>query len=131
MYEDWGDGNGWLWWTIFKLDTVNQIIAATGNMGGGALFNEVWFSVHAERKQSLLRIKEIVTGAIDDRASLKEGQVQGWNELFRDAFKPYVERRSLSRSSRSRGRGGAAGRATTRAQTRNPRTPKRAGVRVD
>ncbi len=92
MYEDWGDGNGWMWWTIFKLDVVNHVLCATGNMGGGGMFTEIEFKLHAEGTQTVLRIKEIVSGPMDDPAALDAGQVQGWNTLFRDAFKMYVEK---------------------------------------
>ena len=91
MYEDWGDGDGWIWWTICKLDAVNHLIAASGNMGGGGMLSEVWFSLHPRQDQTLLRIKEVISGEIDDPAPLIKGQIDGWNELFGGAFKPYVE----------------------------------------
>ena len=92
MYEDWGDGDGWLWWTIFKLDAKNHHLAASGNMGGGGCTSEIFFTLVPDGAHTILRVKEFVTGAIDDPAGLEAGQVQGWNELFRDAFKPYVEK---------------------------------------
>ena len=91
MYEDWGNGDGWLWWTIYKLDSQNHLICAQGNMGNGVLLTDLTFTLHKRGSQTLLRIKEIVTGAIDDAAALEAGQIKGWNELFRDAFKPYAE----------------------------------------
>jgi len=94
MYEDWGAGNGWLWWTIYKLDAVNRVLCASGNMGGGGMLTEIQFKVEPEGEVSKLRITEIVSGAIGDAAKLEAGQVKGWKELFEDGFKAWLEKRA-------------------------------------
>ena len=51
MFEDWVNGQGRVWWTIFLLDLDRQVLAASGNMSNGML-DEVRFDGRRQTRYS-------------------------------------------------------------------------------
>lgn len=90
MYEDWGDGDGWLWWTIYKIDSANHTFSGGGYESPLAI--HTWeFSLTTAGAKTTLHIRDGHWGAIEVEQTVKAHE-GGWNELFAGAFKPYVER---------------------------------------
>ena len=45
-----------------------------------------------EGKRDTLEVQERITGVIEDPGRLQAGQIEGWNTLFRESFKSYLEK---------------------------------------
>jgi uncharacterized protein YndB with AHSA1/START domain len=93
MFEDWGNGDGCLWWTINKIDTENFLFSAWGYEGGAAM-TVGQFQVLERGKESTLQISDATFGAADYIEGVHTSHLAGWKELFEEAFKPYMERRN-------------------------------------
>ena len=90
MYEDWGDGDGWLWWTIYRIDSKNHLFTAAGYESRLAIHNWDIRLTAKDARNTTLTIDDGHWGAMDVLKTVA-GHTHGWNELFRGAFKPYVE----------------------------------------
>lgn len=91
MYEDWGDGDGWLWWTIHKIDSASHTFSGSGLESPLAI--HTWeFTLTSSGDTTTLHIDDGHWGAIDVEKTV-EGHRSGWNELFVGALRPYVEKR--------------------------------------
>jgi uncharacterized protein YndB with AHSA1/START domain len=88
LYEDWGDGNGWVWWTIHELDAAGFAFSCTG-YEDFALHTCVRFSLKEEATCTVLKISDRIWGARAEEAV--ESHIQGWTWLFEDAFRSFVE----------------------------------------
>lgn len=95
VYEDWGNGNGLVWWTINSLDAENHTFQALG-YEGSCICNSVRFSLQAVRKKTNLHITEQVWGDLPDH--VVRIHTEGWKTLFRDGFKVYVEKKHRSKA---------------------------------
>ncbi|HEX3359116.1 MAG TPA: SRPBCC domain-containing protein [Tepidisphaeraceae bacterium] len=91
MYEDWGNGNGWLWWTIHKIDSENFTFSTSGYEGSAAI-TTAHFQVLPKGTSSILQISDETFGAADYIKSVTASHMAGWKELFEGAFKPYAQR---------------------------------------
>jgi uncharacterized protein YndB with AHSA1/START domain len=89
LYEDWGDGNGCVWWTIYELDAAGYSFAGLG-YEGSAVQTCVKFSLEEEAVSTVLKISDRIWGALPDSAV--ESHIQGWTWLFEDSFRAFVER---------------------------------------
>jgi uncharacterized protein YndB with AHSA1/START domain len=90
MYEDWGDGDGWLWWTIYRIDSQNHLFSAAGYESRLAIHSFDIRLTAKDDRNTTLTIDDGHWGAIDGDKTVAAHEA-GWNELFRGAFKPYVE----------------------------------------
>jgi uncharacterized protein YndB with AHSA1/START domain len=91
LWEDWGEGNGWVWWTIYKLDTANHMFAGVGYQATSAAMTAVEFRLEGEGEgeKTTLRLSERLCGALEGE-DIVAGQTAGWTTLF-ESFKRYVE----------------------------------------
>ena len=89
FYEDWGDGNGWVWWTIYLFDADHFTLTARG-LEGAASTTTVRFTLSQSPGGCVLKISERVWGDLPD--NVVPSHVNGWRYLFQERFKPYVER---------------------------------------
>ncbi len=91
LYEDWGDGNGWVWYTIYKLDSINHSFRAEGMMSDGSR-SEIKFHILTKNEiETLVRITERITGEIESRETLTKTQTEGWDLILGNHFKRYFE----------------------------------------
>jgi hypothetical protein len=89
MYEDWGAGDGWIWWNIYRIDSANHLFCGAGYESHLAIHS--WeFRLISKGETTTLHIDDGHWGATDIERTV-EGHKEGWNELFVGAFKPYVE----------------------------------------
>jgi uncharacterized protein YndB with AHSA1/START domain len=91
LYEDWGNGDGNVWWTIYKLDAANFTFACSGDFQSAVGIDQVEFSVEESAGGATLKIVENLWGAVGDEKSLRDQMTAGWTELFDKAFRPFVE----------------------------------------
>ena len=94
MFEDWGKGNGLVWWTINSLDAENHTFQGLG-YEGGCICNCVRFSLQATRKKTNLHITEQIWGDLPDH--VVQNHTEGWTTLFRDGLKVYLEKKGRSK----------------------------------
>jgi uncharacterized protein YndB with AHSA1/START domain len=89
LWEDWGEGNGWVWWTIYKLDTPNHMFAGIGYQATSAAMTAIEFRLEGEGEQTTLCVFERLCGALESE-DIVAGQTAGWTTLFA-SFRRYVE----------------------------------------
>ena len=90
MYEDWGNGDGWLWWTIFKIDSQEMTFSAWGYESDASI-HKMQFAVRADGNKSVLIVGDEAFGSLDAQQT-SASHAAGWKELFEGAFRPYVEK---------------------------------------
>ncbi|MGC4005109.1 MAG: hypothetical protein QM811_19145 [Pirellulales bacterium] len=92
LFEDWGNGNGWVWYTIYKLDSIHHAFRAQGMMSDGSTSDIKLHITAKNESESLVRItREHITGEIESKETLVKTQTQGWDELLGKHFKRYFE----------------------------------------
>jgi uncharacterized protein YndB with AHSA1/START domain len=90
MYEDWGNGDGWIWWTIYRVEAAKFLFGASGLSTG--LMSAVEFSLHEAEGGSTLKISESVWGTRSSKDVIRI-HTEGWTKLFGEGFKPYAEKK--------------------------------------
>lgn len=90
-YEDWGNGQGLLWYTVAGV-AKNELLQLVGDLdaknGGPARIHSV-FRLRAAAEGSVLRLEECAFGKVDDaqRKSLETG----WKVLLGGCLKVFAE----------------------------------------
>lgn len=91
LFEDWGDGAGVLWGTVFAFDPGRSfdLITHSSAAWGGPRTSMLHVELRNQDKGTLLKVSDAVQGRIDETsaASLHEG----WSLLFGEGLRPYVE----------------------------------------
>jgi DNA-binding transcriptional ArsR family regulator len=87
MYEDWGGGQGLVWYNVFGLDTPNSI-ALQGFMGAGYGPACTILELTLAEMDGITTLK-LVDSTIGKTDSCEKES--GWKELFHGSFVPYVE----------------------------------------
>ena len=90
VYEDWGNGDGWTWWTIFKLDAAHHRFAVIGYEETSIAHHAITFTLTADGAATTLHIADRTWGAIIP-GDVIDSHREGWKQLFEGAFKPYAE----------------------------------------
>ena len=87
MYEDWGDGQGLIWYNVFGVDAPDSI-HLSGCMAPpyGPAHTLLVLKLEARDGATVLKLSDATIGKTD-----KCAKEEGWKELFEGAFKPYVE----------------------------------------
>lgn len=91
LYEDWGQGGGLLWYTVLALEppaALDMVGHLTPAFGGPAS-SMLRLCLKDTGAMTLLQLSDSVFGRVseDSAARLREG----WQLLFGEGFKPYVE----------------------------------------
>ena len=88
MYEDWGGGNGLIWYTVFAIDAPD-VIHLSGCMTPpyGPSHNLLVLRLEEKDGVTLVKLSDSTIGKVTDKCD-KEA---GWKELFEGSFKPYAE----------------------------------------
>jgi uncharacterized protein YndB with AHSA1/START domain len=91
LFEDWGEGAGVLWGTVFAFDPGRSfdLITHSSAAWGGPRTSMLHVELEDRDEGTLLKMSDSVQGRVDDAsaASLHAG----WTMLFGDGLKPFVE----------------------------------------
>lgn len=90
-YEDYGDGNGAMWFTVHLLDAPNRV-QFVGHMGGsfpGPCVTIIEINLSPAGEGTLLRLSDQVIGNVDEK--LLKSLDSGWRMLFEESLKAHVE----------------------------------------
>lgn len=91
VYEDWGDGQGRVWYNVADLrknETILLYGEVTSEFGGPARL-QTRISLAPIAAGTRFRFLETVFGRLG--ATLKSDLEEGWKLLFEDCLKPWVE----------------------------------------
>jgi len=93
LYEDWGHEQGRLWYTVVGIESPRKLQLAGAFMPDdcGGSFGTSHLTLMLEEKDgaTLLALSDHIVGGL--RPDLASDLTAGWQTLFRDALKPYVE----------------------------------------
>lgn len=98
-YEDWGDGQGLLWFNVLALDAGRELLLC-GQLSpqyGGPATTMVKFTLEQDGDVAVLRLQDNTFGHIGEK--LESSLSSGWEYMF-NGFKKYVETRVKSPSRR-------------------------------
>lgn len=89
MYEDGGEGNGVLWYTVIRIAAPQTIELAghTSITWGGPSTSILTLNLIGEGEGTVLRLTDAAFGHVSE----EDGTAGGWQSLL-DAFKSFVER---------------------------------------
>lgn len=93
-YEDYGDGNGAIWFTVNLLDAPNRL-QWTGQMGGsfpGPAISIVEINLipSADGTATILKLRDQLIGKVNEKSV--EDMTMGWKMLMDEGLRGYVER---------------------------------------
>jgi uncharacterized protein YndB with AHSA1/START domain len=91
VYEDWGDGQGLLWYTV-ALVAEGELLQLWGDLDqkhGGPARLHTTFRLRAEGKGTVLRLEECAFGKVDEK--VKTSLSEGWTLLLGQWFRTFVE----------------------------------------
>jgi uncharacterized protein YndB with AHSA1/START domain len=103
VYEDWGNGAGALWYTVISIDPPRSLELA-GHLTpafGGPAKTYLRLDFVADGRATRLRISDAVFGRVSD-ASMEQLRA-GWEKLFGEGLKAYVEAAAPADPSRAGG----------------------------
>jgi hypothetical protein len=91
VYEDRGDGNGSLWFTVTSIDPPESLhlIGHLTPAYGGPAQSMLELKIEPRDGGSVLRVADTLWGNLSD--STGRSIDEGWRMLFEDALKTYVE----------------------------------------
>ena len=87
VYEDFGDGDGLLWYTVIGIDQGRELILAGHLLPpyGGPATTSLILTLESLPDATLLRIR-------DHRFGMLGGSpIEGWRQVFEDGLRRYVE----------------------------------------
>jgi len=90
-YEDYGDGNGAMWFTVNLLDAPNRL-QWVGHMGGsfsGPAISIVEINLEESGNLTVLKLRDQLVGKANDQSI--EQMTSGWKMLMEEALKQHVE----------------------------------------
>jgi len=87
MYEDWGNGDGLVWYNVFGVD-AGESIHLQGFLSPpyGPAHTLLVLTLSEKDGVTVLKLSDSTIGKTD-----KCEKEAGWKELFEGSFKPYVE----------------------------------------
>ncbi len=91
MYEDYGGGNGLLWANVMVLDAPHNL-EWKGHLSpsfGGPAITFMKLSLTEREGVTILSVKDTTFGNVTENS--KDQLTSGWEMLFEDTFKKYVE----------------------------------------
>jgi uncharacterized protein YndB with AHSA1/START domain len=94
-YEDYGDGNGAIWFTVNLLDAPNRL-QWTGQMGGsfpGPAISIVEINLipAADGTATVLKLRDQLIGKVNEKSI--EDMTSGWKMLMDEGLRGYVEKK--------------------------------------
>ena len=91
MYEDWGDGNGLVWYTVMSLEPPKSLLLAgqiTAAFGGPAS-TTVQITLEPDGDGTKVRLSDDLCGRVTDESA---GKIEGgWRMLLTDGLKAHAE----------------------------------------
>lgn len=91
MYEDWGDDQGLVWGTVIAIEKGRWLLL-TGELTaefGGPARNQLDLRLEETASGTKVRLTETVYGQVSEATG--SSQKQGWQQLFGEGFKRFVE----------------------------------------
>ncbi len=91
MYEDYGNNEGMVWADVLLVDSP-RIIEFKGNLSpqfGGPAFSYLRLAMEENGNSTIMNVSDHVMGAVDEESQRQIAQ--GWQMIFEEAFKNYVE----------------------------------------
>lgn len=93
MYEDWGEGNGLLWYTVMAIEPPRSLLLSgqiTADFGGPAS-TMVRITLEAAGEATLVRLTDDLCGRVTEESA---GKIEGgWKALLTGGLKAYAEAR--------------------------------------
>ncbi len=90
-YEDWGDGQGLLWYTVMGV-VRNEMLLLVGDVDtrhGGPARIHTTFRLRAEGKRTALRLEECAFGKVDEK--MRKSLETGWRVLLDGCLRVFAE----------------------------------------
>ncbi|MGB8954679.1 MAG: metalloregulator ArsR/SmtB family transcription factor [Tumebacillaceae bacterium] len=89
FYEDWGNGEGAVWGTVYFVKT-NEELRLNGPLGmTGAVNSDYTYRLEEKGNSTVLKLSHKAAGLLDPQ--WEEMHRHGWQELLGDFLKKYVE----------------------------------------
>ncbi|MBI3547800.1 MAG: SRPBCC domain-containing protein [Elusimicrobia bacterium] len=93
-YEDWGDGQGLIWFTITGIHAPNELYMVGHMFPGvcgdlGPATGLLKLSLEEKGKGTILRVQDSLMGRMGDETGAHVSE--GWKQLFGQGLKKYVE----------------------------------------
>jgi len=91
VYEDWGDGQGLLWYTVMGV-AKNEMLLLVGDLDTrhrGPARLHTTFRLRAEGKGTVLRLEECAFGQVDE--TMRKSLAAGWQVLLDGCLRVFAE----------------------------------------
>lgn len=89
FYEDWGDGDGWLWAIVTGIKKLERI-ELTGTLAmTGAVQGTATIRLKARGKETSVKVTHRAVGEIDEET--RKEYSRGWQDLLGNRLKAFVE----------------------------------------
>jgi uncharacterized protein YndB with AHSA1/START domain len=88
VFEDFGDGNGLVWYTVIGMQAGRELTLA-GQLFppfGGPALTGLRITLSPQDEGTLLRLQDFRTGSISNNAVL-----EGWKQVFENGLRNYLE----------------------------------------
>ncbi|MFO0922835.1 MAG: SRPBCC domain-containing protein [Pirellulales bacterium] len=87
VFEDFGDGDGLVWYTVIGIDSGRELTLAGHLLPpfGGPATTSLILTLEDHPKATLLRIRDHRFGAIGG------SPIEGWRQVFEDGLRSYLE----------------------------------------
>jgi DNA-binding transcriptional ArsR family regulator len=91
MYEDAGGEEGLVWASVIGIDSPNslQLKGQLSPKFGGPAISFMKIQLEDSKGSTLLKITDTIIGSISE--DLQKNLTQGWQAIFEEGLKPYVE----------------------------------------
>lgn len=92
LFEDWGEGSGVVWGTVFAFDRGRSfdLVTQSSLAFGGPRTSMLRVELSDRGQRTTLKLTDSIQGRIDDDGA--NSLHEGWTLLFAEGLKPYVER---------------------------------------
>lgn len=96
LYEDWGNGGGLLWYTVLAIEPPSalDLVGHLTSAFGGPASSMLRLCLKENGAATVLQLSDSVFGRVNDDSAARLRQ--GWQLLFGEGLKPYVERGQAS-----------------------------------
>jgi DNA-binding transcriptional ArsR family regulator len=94
LYEDWGDGEGRVWYTVLSVEAPGKLQMAghfmPGDCGGSYGTSHLCLELLERGESTVLRLSDSIVGRL--RSDMTSDLTAGWQTLFGEGLKPHAEK---------------------------------------